>query len=135
MNLRGCQSIVIGFRLAKEPHLVPSPIGREDNRQPRHVGAVVPQSGRIRIGERLGDTQADMTGAPVIGKTHVQQMRGQSELRGDPGSIQIAAPIRPFMVGGKESLCDMIAAAAQGSPLFSSDDRGGIVAIVRVKRR
>ncbi|KTE84990.1 hypothetical protein ATE72_05695 [Sphingopyxis sp. HXXIV] len=93
------------------------------------------QPRRIGVGERLGDAQADMTGAPVIGKAHVQQMRGQSELGGNPGPIQIAAPIRPFMLGGKESLCDMIAAAAQGSPLFSSDDRGGIVAIVRVKRR
>ena len=75
MDLRGHQSAVIGFRLAKQTDLVPSPIGREDCRQPRHVGAVVSQSGRIRLGERLGDTQADMTGAPVVGKTHVQQMR------------------------------------------------------------
>lgn len=101
MNLRGCQPTVIGFRLAEQAHLVPSPIGREDYRQPRHVGAVMPQPCRIGVCERLGDAQADMTGAPVIGKTHVQQVRRQGELGGYPSPIQIAAPVRPLLLGGK----------------------------------
>lgn len=91
----GREPAIVGLRLAQQAHPVPLPIGRKNSRQSRHVGAIMAEAGRIGVGERLCNAQADMAGAPSVLKANVQQMGRKAELGRDPGEVEEIVPVDP----------------------------------------
>lgn len=119
-NLVHREPAIVGGLRIDPTGMAPFPIGGENRRQPRHVGAVMPEAGRIGMGERLGDIQPDMTGVPLVGKTNVEQVRGQRELRDNAGSVKhlaavivVEAVLQSLIKGFRI----VIAEAAQAAPL------------------
>src|SRR3546814_5791858 len=75
-----CSSDLVG--------IAPHAVGRQHSGQPFECGGAIVEAGRIGVGQRLVDMQADMSGAPSVIKADVQQMRCQRQLRHDAGLIE-----------------------------------------------
>ena len=87
-NLAYREPAIVGAWRIDPMGMAPFPIGGKNGSKARHVGAVMAETGRVGMGERLGDIQPDMTGIPLIGKTNVEQVGGKRELGDNAGSVK-----------------------------------------------
>lgn len=79
---------IVGSRLVELMRMTPFPIGRENRRETRHVGAVMREAGRVGVGQPFGNIEPDMPGIPSVGKADVEQVRRQRELGDDARLIK-----------------------------------------------
>ena len=93
---------------------IPFPVGRQDLRKAGNVGAVTGKTGGIGISGRLGDAQADVARAPVVGEADIEQRGREGKLGGDPGMIEQdwQAGLGSRAIAGKELLGASVTGAA-----------------------
>src|SRR3546814_14281 len=113
---RGPRTVEVG--------IAPHAVGRQHSGQPFEGGGAVVEAGRIGVGQRLVDMQADMSGAPSVIKADVQQMRCQRQLRHDAGLIEKVTCVGEelFLNRQKKALGVSISAPANKAALTCTAD-------------
>jgi len=138
-NDRGLETICIGPVLI--PNIImmaPFPIGRENDREPRHFWAVVRKSCGVGIVQRLGDVLFDVLGIPFIGKANIKEIRAQRLLRDKAGLVKGFARISPVQKKGlfhelTGAVSILVSKAADVSSFFRPRKFDGAIFVVAMK--